>query len=66
VIDAATAEVERHVETMQAYTEDGYRSLLADCGFGGIEFYDSLAGDDPEADPTLIALIALVAAAGSS
>jgi SAM-dependent methyltransferase len=58
VIDAATAEVERHVETMQAYTEAGYRSLIADCGFGEIAFYDSLAGDDPEADPTLVALVA--------
>jgi len=52
VIDAATGDVARHASSTQAYTKEGYRSLLADCGFGEVVFYPSLGASagDPEGD----------------
>jgi SAM-dependent methyltransferase len=47
VIDAATGEVARHSSSMQAYTNEAYRALLAECGFGAVEFYASL-GESPD------------------
>ncbi|MFC2023505.1 class I SAM-dependent methyltransferase [Chloroflexota bacterium] len=44
IIDAATGEVERHSASMQAYTDEEYRSLLAECGFGEVVLYSSLNG----------------------
>jgi len=37
VVDAATGEVTRHSSSMQAYTDEEYRFLLAECGFGDAE-----------------------------
>ncbi len=37
IIDAATGDVTRHSSSMQAYTEEEYRSLLAENGFGDAE-----------------------------
>lgn len=58
IIDATTGHVTRHASSMQAYTDEGYRSLLADCGFGDEVFYESLGGP---ADGTLNDLFAIVA-----
>ena len=44
VIDAVTGEVTRHSASTQAYTDEEYRSLLAECGFGNVAFYPSLGG----------------------
>jgi SAM-dependent methyltransferase len=44
IINAVTGEVARHSASTQAYTDDQYRSLLVDCGFGEVEFYLSLDG----------------------
>jgi SAM-dependent methyltransferase len=44
IVDAATGAVTRHSSTMQAYTDEGYRSLLAGCGFGKVVVYSSLGG----------------------
>lgn len=57
VIDGATGAVARHAESLQAYTDDGYRSLLAGCGFDEVIFHPSLTGDP---DPTQKHLIAIV------
>jgi SAM-dependent methyltransferase len=38
IIDAGTGEVTRHSASMQAYTDDQYRSLLIECGFGEARF----------------------------
>lgn len=40
----ASSVVTRFAQTMQAYTDDEYRELLAVCGFEQIESYASLAG----------------------
>ncbi len=37
IVEAGTGQVARHSSSMQAYTEEGYRSLLAECGFGDAE-----------------------------
>ena len=52
IIDAATGEVVRHSASTQAYTDEDYRSLLAECGFGEVVFYSSLDGSvgSPEGD----------------
>jgi hypothetical protein len=57
VIDAATGEVTRHAQSYQAYTDEGYRTLLAESGFEAIEFYPSLTGDEAEAASDLFALV---------
>lgn len=50
VIDAATGEVTRHADSMQAYTEGDYRALLEAAGFQDVLFYPSLTGTaEPEA-----------------
>jgi SAM-dependent methyltransferase len=51
VIDAATGEAAQHSSSMQAYTNEAYRSLLAQCGFGEAVFYPSLgeAAGSPQA-----------------
>lgn len=43
IIDATTGEVTRHADSMQAYTDEQYYTLLRDCGFEGVTFYPSLA-----------------------
>lgn len=58
VIDGATGVVTRHAESLQAYTDDAYRSLLAACGFGEVVFHPSLAGKHDPAQRHLIAIVA--------
>jgi SAM-dependent methyltransferase len=58
VLDAATAQVERHAQTMQGYDEAGYRALLARAGFGDLRFHASLTGRDADAEPGLFGLSA--------
>ena len=57
VIDAATGEVTRHSASTQAYTNEEYRSLLAECGFGEVEFYPSLGGSAGSPEGELIAVL---------
>ena len=44
-IDAASGEVVRYAASQQAYTQDEYRSLLADCGFHNPRFFDGLPAE---------------------
>jgi SAM-dependent methyltransferase len=57
VIDAATGEVTRHSASTQAYTNEEYRSLLAECGFGQVVFYPSLGGSTGSLEGELIAIL---------
>jgi SAM-dependent methyltransferase len=57
VVDAATGGVARHSSSTQAYTDDQYRSLLAECGFGRVAFYSSLGGSTGAAAGDLIAIL---------
>ncbi len=58
IVDAATGGVTRHAASMQAYTDEEYRSLLADCGFSDQVFYESLGGNRGKAQGDLLALVA--------
>jgi SAM-dependent methyltransferase len=46
IVDAATGDVERYASTMQGYTDEEYRALLASTGFVGIRSFPSLTGDE--------------------
>lgn len=58
IIDALTGEVTPHAASMQAYTDEQYRSLLTECGFGEVEFYPSLRGDIDESQSDFIVVVA--------
>jgi SAM-dependent methyltransferase len=45
IIDAGSGEVTRYASTMQAYSEEQYRTLIQDCGFRQVVFYPSLEGN---------------------
>lgn len=58
VVDAATATVTRHADSVQAYSETAYRRLMETCGFTAVEIFPSLHG---ESDPGQAGLFALTA-----
>lgn len=58
IVDASTGNVTRHADTMQAYTDQQYRSLLAECGFGEPEIYPSLTGEVDDSQGGLMAIVA--------
>lgn len=58
IVDAGSGEVTRYASSMQAYSDEEYRVLLADCGLGDVAFYPSLAGDEATAQHGLFALAA--------
>jgi 2-polyprenyl-3-methyl-5-hydroxy-6-metoxy-1,4-benzoquinol methylase len=60
IVDLETGEVTRYAQSMQAYREEDYRGLLAECGFEQIEVLPGMAlqaGDDPH--PEFCALLAV-------
>lgn len=57
VLDAAGAAVTRFAQTMQGYSDDEYRRLLADHGFQSITFFSGLAPAAP-VDPAFCAILA--------
>jgi SAM-dependent methyltransferase len=58
VVDAATGTVTRHAASMQAYTDQGYRDLIAECGFVRFRHYPSLTGEVAPDGYGLVALLA--------
>jgi SAM-dependent methyltransferase len=46
ILDGLTGEISRFAASMQAYTDEEYRSLLAECGFGDVRFHDWSGGED--------------------
>ena len=55
-VKCTTAGVTRYASSMQAYTDEEYRGLLAECGFGGVRFRPSMGGDASEPPDGLIAI----------
>ncbi len=45
IIDAHTNAVTRYASSLQAYTDEAYRQVIANQGFDNIAFYPSLGGD---------------------
>lgn len=58
IVDALTGSVTRHAQTFQAYTDQGYRELLYECGFGSIKVFPSLEGIEPAACDALFVIVA--------
>jgi SAM-dependent methyltransferase len=58
IVDASTGNVTRHADTMQAYSDKGYRSLLAECGFIEPEIFPSLTGEVDDSQGGLMAIVA--------
>jgi len=50
--------VTRYASTMQAYTNDQYRSLLEECGFHDVEFHPSLEGKETDYATSLLVITA--------
>jgi hypothetical protein len=63
IVDAASGEVTRYSSSMQAYTDEEYRSLLAECGFGEVALYPSLGGSGGDSKPCLMAILSQKGAA---
>jgi len=61
VIDASSGNVIRYAQSMQAYTPEAYRKLLAETGFSEIRFYPSLTGSPDPEQGSLMAITALKA-----
>jgi len=57
IVDAALGEVTRYSSSMQAYTDEEYRSLLAECGFGKVVSYPSLGGSGGDSENYLMAIL---------
>lgn len=58
IIDAATAEVTYQSSSTQAYRNADYRSLLTDCGFTEVAFYDSMSQNGESVQSGLIIILA--------
>ena len=58
IIDAATAAVARHAETLQAYTEEAYQQLLRSAGFDNIRRFSSLTGGTDSVQEDVCVLVA--------
>jgi len=63
VIDTESGEVVRHASTTQAYKNEGYHSLLTECGFEKQVFFPALGGDTDHPDGGLMAILAQKGAA---
>jgi SAM-dependent methyltransferase len=58
IVDAESGTMTRYASTMQAYTDDQYRSLLQECGFREVEFHPSLEGKETDYGQELLAITA--------
>lgn len=57
IVDAATGNVVRYAQSLQAYTETQYQNLLEACGYENIRFYPSLTGTPDPGQKALIAVL---------
>jgi hypothetical protein len=46
IVEAASGEITRHAASTVAYTEEQLAEMLAQVGFGNINFYPSLTGKE--------------------
>lgn len=58
IVSLADGQVSRHAASYQAYTDAEYRSMLHDCGFGGVRACPSLGGDEDDAQEGLMVIVA--------
>jgi SAM-dependent methyltransferase len=59
IVEAANASVTAHSQSVKAYTDDEYRSVLAECGFSLARRFGSLDGaDEPDEPGEFLVLLA--------
>jgi SAM-dependent methyltransferase len=58
VVDAASAQVTRHVQSLQAYSDEEYRLLLSECHFEDVHILASLPGSVAEVAGDFMAIMA--------
>ena len=63
VVDAATGEVTRHAQSLQAYDREGYERVLCAQGFQVLGVYPSLLGEPDPEEADLMAIVARKAGA---
>jgi len=54
VVDAASGEATRYAQTFQAYSDERYRAVLEEAGFGGVESYPAFGDAEPTSDFVVI------------
>ena len=54
IVDCATGRVTRHASSVQAHSNEDYRALLTEAGFGDVGFFPSLTGTADESQPGLL------------
>lgn len=59
VIEASAGDVTRFSQSVQAYTDKEYRTLLEQSGFTAIRFYPSLIGKPDPKQPQLVAILSI-------
>jgi hypothetical protein len=57
-IDAASGIVTRYAQSLQAYTNSQYRSLLENCGFMDVRFLPALTGAKDISQPDFLVIVA--------
>jgi SAM-dependent methyltransferase len=57
VVTAATGNIIRFAQSMQAYSGAEYRSTLAECGFGDVRFIPSLVGNEAGVEEGLFVIL---------
>jgi SAM-dependent methyltransferase len=57
VVDPKSGDVTRYAQSMQAYSEAEYESVLAESGFGNAVFYPSLMGGHDKSQPALCVVV---------
>lgn len=62
IIEAETGEVRFNSSSMQAYTNDEYRSLVTECGFSDVVFYPGLGQSDDGFQGDLLCILSQKAA----
>ncbi|HTX90875.1 MAG TPA: class I SAM-dependent methyltransferase [Anaerolineales bacterium] len=58
IVDAETGRLARYASSMQAYSEEGYRALLAKAGFRDVDVHASLTGSGEPGQADLFVLLA--------
>ncbi len=56
IVDASNGNIERYAQSAQAYSDEEYRELLEECGFGDIDIRPSLTGE-PDFESDLMVLV---------
>ena len=58
IVDASTGEVSRYGQSLKAYTDEQYRAILENVGFGDVRFHASLIGREDLSQSSLLVITA--------